>query len=184
MKLENPYPGEPKFLRKRKHPKALRFYKVKRDLNPLRFFLHELMMYKSFGPEDYERWHDDEKCPEDDEKYKENITKVKKQVMEWMEDVEEARYFVEEAMKNEVDVEETGENMDPEKHKEDIECDMEGREEDEQYKHLDPEGLKDLDFPNAGNWYRKLELLDTHVLETKTRRLDIWQRKVVDIGLK
>ena len=48
MKLENAYPGEPKFLRKRKHPKSLRFYKVKRDLNPVRFFLHELMMYKSF----------------------------------------------------------------------------------------------------------------------------------------
>ena len=31
--------------------------------------------------------------------------------MEWMEDVEEARYFVEEVMKNEVNVEETGENM-------------------------------------------------------------------------
>ena len=44
-KLENPYPGEPKFIRKRRHPKALRFYKVKRDLNPIRFFLHELMMY-------------------------------------------------------------------------------------------------------------------------------------------
>jgi hypothetical protein len=46
MKLENAYPGEPKFLRKRKNPKSLRFYKVKRDLNPARFFLHELMMYK------------------------------------------------------------------------------------------------------------------------------------------
>ena len=48
-------------------------------------------------------------------------------------------------MKNDIDIEETGENLDPEKHKDGIECDMEGREEDEQYKHLDPEGLKDLD---------------------------------------
>ena len=39
MKLQNPCPGEPKFLRKRRHPKALRFYKVKRDINPQRFFL-------------------------------------------------------------------------------------------------------------------------------------------------
>ena len=68
MKIGNPYPGEPNFLRKRKHPKSLRFYKVKRDLNPARFFLHELMMYKSFGPEECERWHDDEKCTEDYEK--------------------------------------------------------------------------------------------------------------------
>ena len=98
MKVENPYPGEPRFLRKRRHPKALRFYKVKRDSNPSRFFLHELMMYKSFDRDDFERWHDDEKCQEDYQKYKDSIKNVKSQVMEWMEDVEEARYFVEEIM--------------------------------------------------------------------------------------
>ena len=72
------------------------------------------MMYRHFGPEEYERWQNDENCIEDYEKYKEGIKKVKTKVMEWMEDVEEARYFVEEVMKNNVDVEETGENMDPE----------------------------------------------------------------------
>ena len=118
MKLENAYPGEPKFLRKRKHPKALRFYKVKRDLNPERFFLHELMMYKSFDKNDYERWHDPQKAMEDYEKYKEVIKNVKKQVMEWIEDVEEARYFVEEIMKNAVDIEDIGGNLDPELQKE------------------------------------------------------------------
>ena len=50
MKVGSPCPGEPNFLRKRKHPKSLRFYKVKRELNPARFFLHELMMYRHFGP--------------------------------------------------------------------------------------------------------------------------------------
>ena len=60
--------------------------------------------------------------------------------MEWMEDVEEARYFVEETMKNDLDVEETGEEIDPEKEKEDLECVFEGQDEDEQYAHLDPEG--------------------------------------------
>ena len=184
MKLENAYPGEPKYLRKRNHPKSLRFFKVKRDLNPARFFLHELMMYKSFGPDDYERWHDDEKCQEDYEKYKDIIKKVKEKVMEWMEDVEEARYFVEEVMKNEVDIEEIGEHMDAEKHLEDLECDIEGIEEDEKYRHLDPEGLKELVIPDAGNWHRKLELLDTNVLEQETCKLDKWQRKVVDVGLK
>ena len=73
LEVQNPYPGEPRFLRKRRHPKALRLYKVKRDLNPERFFLHELMMYKNFGPEDYERWHDDKKCMEDYERFKDDI---------------------------------------------------------------------------------------------------------------
>ena len=78
MEVQNAYPGEPRLLRKRKHPKSLRLYKVKRDLNPDRFFLHELMMYKSFGPEEYERWHDVQNCMEDYEKYKDSIKKVKK----------------------------------------------------------------------------------------------------------
>ena len=55
MELQNPYPGEPRFLKKRSHPKSLRFYKVKRELNPARYFLHELMMYKSFTSEDYDK---------------------------------------------------------------------------------------------------------------------------------
>ena len=112
--LTNPCPGEPKFLRKRKHPKALRFFKVKRDLNPSRFFLHELMMYKNFDEKDYERWHDDEKCQDDYILYKDKMQKVKSKIMEWLEDIEEARFFVEEDNKNDLDLEETGEIMDPE----------------------------------------------------------------------
>ena len=184
MKIGSPCPGEPNFLRKRKHPKSLRFYKVKKDLNPSRFFLHELMMYRHFGPEDYERWQDDDNCIEDYQIYKESIKKVKAKVMEWIEDVEEARYFVEEVMKNEVDIEETGEKMDPEMHQEDIECDLDGLEEDEKYTHLDTTGLKDRVFPDAGNWYRKLELKEQNVLEQETRKLDKWQRLVVDAGLR
>ena len=38
VKLENPYPGEPRFLKKWKHPKALRLFKVKQEKNPARFF--------------------------------------------------------------------------------------------------------------------------------------------------
>ena len=184
MELKNPYPGEPRFLKKRRHPKSLRLYKVKRDLNPERFFLHELMMYKSFGPDEYEKWHDDKNCLQDYEKFKDSIQKVKSQVMEWIEDVEEARYYVEEVLKNDVNLEETGESLDPGMEQEEIDCDIEGIEEDEKFSHLDPEGLKDVDFPDSGNWYRKLELLDTTILESETHNLDRWQRKVLDNGIK
>ena len=67
------------------------------------------------------------KNQEDYEKYKEIIKNVKRTVMEWMEDVEEARYFVEGAMKIDIDVNKTGENLDPEKHKDGMECYMEGK---------------------------------------------------------
>ena len=106
--------------------------------------------------------------------------------MEWLEDVEEARYFVEEAMENnvDIDIEETGENMDPEKHQDDMDCEIEGTEEDEQYRHLDTDGLKESSFLSTGNWHRKLNLLDYKELEERTCRLDEWQRKVVDNGLR
>ena len=184
MVINHPYPGEPRFLRKRRHPKSLRFFKAKRDREPERFFLHELMMYKSFNSADYERWQDPQNAMQDYEKYKDKIKKVKKQVMEWIEDVEEARYFVEEIMKNELNVEEIGRNIDPELQKEEIECEIEGVEEDEQYQHLDPGGLQDQNMPSVNNWCRNLVLLDEKTLEIETQKLDAWQRKVVDSCLK
>ena len=60
--LVNPLPGEPKFLRKRKNPKAIRFFKVRAENNPARFFLQELMFYTCFDEETYKRWHDDDQC--------------------------------------------------------------------------------------------------------------------------
>ena len=59
MCIENTLPGEPKFLQKRRIPKALRFFKPKRDINPSRYFLHELMLYRCFDKNDYERWRND-----------------------------------------------------------------------------------------------------------------------------
>ena len=52
------------------------------------------------------------------------------------------------------------------------------------YMHLNPEGFKDRDLHDPTNWYRKLRVLDIDELEAKTLRLDEWQRKVVDVGLK
>ena len=106
--------------------------------------------------------------------------------MEWMEDVEEARYFVEEAMENnvDIDIEETGENMDPAKHQDDIDCEFEGIEEGQQYRHLDTDDLKEQTFPSSGNWFRKLTLLDYKELEQRTCQLDEWQRQVLDNALR
>ena len=43
--MDDPLPGEPKFMRKRRHPKAIRYFKSKQENNPARFFLQELMFY-------------------------------------------------------------------------------------------------------------------------------------------
>ena len=98
IELENPLPREPKFLRKRKHPKALRYFKVKQENSPYRFFLQELMFYTNFDESTYDAWHNDDICLEAYLEKQNEIRAVKKQVMEWIDDVEEARYCVEEAL--------------------------------------------------------------------------------------
>ena len=184
LDLNDPLPGEPQFLKRRRLPKAIRFFKPKRDLNPERYCLHELMMYKSFDAELYERWHDDENALKDYEKYKNVITDVKRVVMEWLEDVEEARYFVEEVMSEESKLDEVAQDMDPENLKENIECDVEGFEEDENYLHLNTDGLPKCDTTSPGNWFKKIDVLPKDVLDEKTRKLDKWQRKVLENALK
>ena len=70
-----------------------------------------------------------------------DLNKVKKVVMEWIENVEEARMYVEETMKDQVDTEEIGAQMDAEKEHEDLFCQEEGCEDDPVYLHLNPEEL-------------------------------------------
>ena len=46
IELENLYPGEPRFMKKRSFPAVLRFNKTNRDNNPKKYMLSELMLYK------------------------------------------------------------------------------------------------------------------------------------------
>ena len=98
--IGEPLSRKPKFLRKRKHPKALRFYKPDQENNPVRYFLQELMLYTSYDEKTYDDWHDDELCIKAYLEKEEEIRVNKKQVIEWLEDVEESRHYVEEVLKN------------------------------------------------------------------------------------
>ena len=44
IELSNPFPREPKMMRKRLYPAVLRFNKPKRDNNPYEYMLNELML--------------------------------------------------------------------------------------------------------------------------------------------
>ena len=81
-------------------------------------------------------------------------------------------------------VHEIGEEIDAGKKQTDIDCDLEGIKDDEKYIHLDNKGLKELNFPTSGNWFRKLQLMDIKELEQQICRLDEIQHKVIDVGLK
>ena len=143
--------------RKRNHPKTLRYYKVKEESNPSRFFLQELMFYTSFDEETYDEWHDDSKCAEAYIEKLEEIRAVTRQIMEWVDDVDEARFYVEETLKIEANIEEIGDILDAQKQQDDQECEEEGIKEDPLYEHLDLGEHNENEFLPSRDWYRKID---------------------------
>ncbi len=111
---------------------------------------------------------------------------MKEKVMEWLEDVEEARIYVAEALHEETETGDAGIDMDAEKEQTKDECKEDGIEDDPQYSHLNPEEL--LESPFAGQIGAKttmqLSLVEKEILQEKTQKLDQWQRRVVDTGIK
>ena len=184
IQLQDPLPNEPAYMKKRTSPKALRFYKAKNDRDHSRFYLHELMLYKSFNKEKYNEWCNDENiCIAEYLKHKEHMQKVKAQVMEWIQNVEEARIHVEETLKNEINEEITGVEMDAENEQDILDCQDQGEEEDPLYSHLNPEGF--LEKPCSNNRLcKQLQLEESEALITKTQLLDENQRKVLDIAIQ
>ena len=184
IKLDNPHPGESGFMQKRTKPVALRFHKVKKDKEPERFMIKELMLYRPTREEIdpdrvlelYEEMHGD--------KYKVDI--VRGQVMEFLEGVEEARYYVAQAQK-ELDLQETEERLDAMGVQDNDECEEEEEEEEHpDYQHCIPgEG----EFGAAGQQqapsiYRSIDIPNDDELKQKMRGLDPNQREVVNIGVK
>ena len=184
IKLERPFPGEPKFLKKRKHPKALRFFKVKQANDPVRFFLQELMFYTYFDEVTYDKWHNDDICTEAYLKKESEIKAVKKQVMEWIDDIDEARYCVAEALKNDDEVKEVETVLDPENKRDNEECEEEGYEPDPMFEHLDRGNHSENDFLPSNNWCKTIDLKNDDELSIETQLLDNNQRKALDIFLK
>ena len=112
IELKNPQPGECSLMKKRTFPAALRFQKIKEENNPDKYMLNELMLYSPQRNEiELDRVLE---LYEEHYQGKRKIDVVKNQVMEFLESVEEARYFVDLA-KNNVDLEDTGINLYPQK---------------------------------------------------------------------
>ena len=109
---------------------------------------------------------------------------VKRQVMEYLEDVTEARHFVEEVMK-EMDLNATGMAMDPTLAQENLDCEEEGIMEHPDYFHINPKNVDEFkDEIPLKSMYRKIEIQPIEVLRKKTRDLDIFQRHVINTGVK
>ena len=179
--LKDPYPGEPRMMIKRKFPAVLRYNKTKRDNNPQKYMLGELMLYR---PTNKEVDVDQVELQYDDmhgEKRKVDI--VKSKVMEHLQGVEEARYYVEQA-KKELDLTEISQALDAALEQENADCVEEGLLEHPDFVHADPGQIVTNDDKKVTSIYRKIEIPNDKQLKEATRSLDAYQREVVNIGVK
>ena len=184
ISLENVFPGEPNKMRKRKFPAALRFHKKYSATDPQRFMFSEVMLYyphkSEFNVEDAPKFY--EECHNGQRK----VDIVKRQVMEYLEDVTEARHFVEEILK-EIEFDETQIALDPTLVQENADCMDDGIEEHPDYEHMNPDFIEqnnDDENKPTKSIYPRIELQTMDILKEKTRKLDEYQRHVVDIGVK
>ena len=181
IELRNLFPGEPKLMKKRMYPAALRFYKNHSANDPTRFMLSEIMLYVPLTEEVPIEMVNDIYNDSIDGIRKVDL--VKRQVMEHLEDVMEARYFVEKVMKN-VDTCEIGCILDPNLEQANDDCEDEEFKDHPEFQHLDPALLDKNEAVVSKSIYRKIEIECLDVLKQKTRDLDEFQKKVINIGVK
>ena len=115
VQLTDVHVGEPKLMKRRKIPAVLRFYKSKKETNPIRFFLQELILFVPFGLAENGDMENLLQQPDDQivllyEKYNHHIKEVKSQVLPFLEDVTEERFYVEEVRKQ-LEIERVGLEM-------------------------------------------------------------------------
>ena len=133
IKLENPYPGEPPYMRKRKKPAVLRFHKIKQSTSPEDHFFAEALLYTAFKSEEELETRVKEAEKDGFETLEREINAVKIQVMEHLESNQEARHMAEEASKN---IAEMGDQLDPEGEQDNEDCLEEEIQLHPDYEHL------------------------------------------------
>ena len=182
IKLDNPNPGEPRFMKKRTKPAVLRFHKIKDTADPNDFFFAEALLYTAFRSEEELENRVTEAATDNYNQLKSDIQEVKIQVMEHLQNTEEARHMVEEAMNKNAEV---GADVDPEGEQENADCEMEETMLHPDYDHPDPteflNGDKSLKIEKI---YRPIQVDELSVLNKKTRQLDFYQRKVIEKGIR
>ena len=163
--IENPFPGEPHFMRKRSKPAVLRFHKTKKNVDPASYFFAEALLYTSFRTEEELEIKVNNAAQDNYEQLGNEIHKVKSKVMEYLESNDEARYMVEEAFKNN---DKTGEILDAEGEQEIADCEQEDLLLHPDYEHINPEDLhiteQTLKFEKV---YRPIVIDDLKLLKEK-----------------
>ena len=180
LPIRNPSPGEAPWIKKRSRPAALRYHKYKKDNDPKRFMLSEVMKYVPLDEEV-----DDEKIEDLYNDMIEGIRKVdivKRQVMPHLESVVEARYYVDQMMKEvKEDLQENaGARLDPMGMQDNDDCDDGGEEEHEDYLYCDPDNIQRDEPEKSVAMFRRIELPLSDELRRRTENLDIYQKEIVN----
>ena len=175
------YPGEPPIMKKRKFPAVLRFHKFKLNTHPKEYFFSEALLFKPFHNEEELENITDNLNENNSKELSDKITCVKQQVMEFLEDVDEARHFVRESTRNE----EVENLLDPETIKDIEDCEFEGIINHPDFPDFDIDILDtDVRRKKFEKTYRTIDVDNIEVLLEKTRKLDYFQKKVVEIGIR
>ena len=184
FKLNDPFPGEPPFMKLRKFPAVLRFRKIKVDKDPDAYWSSEAMLYMPHdSEEDLVNKIRQAKAGGTDTwfEFVNNIQYVKSQVMEYLEDTEEARLMANEMI---IDNHVTGEQMDPEGEQELGDNRIDTFESIREFEHLDTNYVEDPAEHSFEKSFRPITVRPLEQLCREARSLDFYQRKVLHIGIK
>ena len=168
----------------RTKPTVLRFHKYKVEKDPEAYWYSEGMLYTPHDNEDdlvSKIKQAKEGGEESWEQFVQNINHVKSQVMEYLEDNEEARMMAADMLIND---RLTGEFMDPEGEQEMEDNKQNDFEQQQEFDHLDPDFLEVPSEEIFEKSFRPIEVRPLPELCNHLRKLDFYQRKVLEVGVK
>ena len=186
IKINNCYPGEISIWEKRSFPKAVRIHKKKEDIDPHRYFLSELMLYRGFTNEEEIGANDEELCIKLYIDKEEQIQSVKSYLLPFAKGVEEARQNVKDA-NEEGDTKHStiGKILDPEQEKENSECQDEEEIIHPDFCHLNPDDLEgDNNLQQIKKMTRNIKVNSADERLQAARRLDRFQKQALHTAIK
>ena len=182
IEISDPYPGEPKIMRKRKGPAVLRYHKGNKENRYEEWMLKELMLYTPYRETDLDDYENN--TAEMYRKKESWIKSVKSKVMEHLESVEEARYMMEQSTK-EIDMTDIGIQLDAAHEQDQADCQLEGVAEHPDFLHLDTDGIEiNAKMTAQTGIFKKILVPSLPELREETRKLDKFQRKAINIAVK
>ena len=184
FKLIDPYPGEPPYMKLRSKPAALRFHKYNAERDADAYWYSEALLYLPHKHEqDLEEKVREAKSNINGawDVFVAKISHVKEQVMEYVEDNEEARLMAAEMF---IDNNLTGEFMDPQGEQNNEDDQLKDIVQQEAFEHLNPEFAEPPEDHIFEEAFRPIEVQSLQELRIQARKLDVYQRKVLEIGIK